>query len=66
MREERYHGALDDYEHGVVIRSLNDKKTDLKREGKATDAVDELIIKFGHAPKKKFKVIEKDSGRETR
>ena len=24
MKEERYHIALDDYEHGVVIRALND------------------------------------------
>lgn len=31
MKEELYHIALDDYEHGVVIRSLNDKKTDLKK-----------------------------------
>lgn len=45
MKEELYHIALDDYEHGVVIRSLNDKKTDLKKEGKSTDAVDDLIIK---------------------
>ena len=59
--------TLDRYEHGVVIRSLNDKKTDLKKEGKSTDAVDDLIIKFGHAPKRKFKVIEKEKDcRESR
>ena len=52
---------MDEYEHGVVIRSLNDEKTDLKSQGKSTDAVDDLIIKIGHAPTKKFKVIEKDS-----
>lgn len=23
MKEERYHVALDDYEHGIIIRSLN-------------------------------------------
>ena len=28
-KEELYHIALDDYEHGIVIRSLNDEKTDL-------------------------------------
>ena len=28
MKEERYHIALDDYEHGVVIRALNDSKTE--------------------------------------
>ena len=52
MKEERYHIALDDYEHGVVIRALNDTKTDLMNEGKSTDAVDDLIIKVGYAPEK--------------
>ena len=59
-KEEMYHIALDDYEHGIIIRSLNDEKTDLMNEGKSTDAVDDLIIKVGTAPKKKFKVIEKE------
>ena len=59
-KEELYHIALDDYEHGIVIRSLNDEKTDLMNQGKSTDAVDDLIIKIGTAPKKKFKVISKD------
>lgn len=61
VKEEKYYVALDGYEHGVVIRSLNDEKTDLKKQGKSTDAVDDLIIKIGHAPTKKFKVVEKDS-----
>ena len=61
MKQEKYYVALDEYEHGVVIRSLNDEKTDLKKQGKSTDAVDDLIIKIGHAPTKKFKVVEKDS-----
>ena len=30
MKEERYHIALDDYEHGVVIRALNDTKTEVR------------------------------------
>ena len=38
MKEERYHITLDDYEHGVVIRALNDTKTELMNEGKSTDA----------------------------
>ena len=50
-KEELYHIALDDYEHGIVIRSLNDEKTDLMNEGKSTDAVDDLIIKVGTARK---------------
>ena len=48
MKEERYHIALDDYEHGVVIRALNGTKTELMNEGKSTDAVDDLIIKVGY------------------
>ena len=66
MKEKEYVIVLDDYEHGVVIRSLNDKKTELKNEGKATDAVDELIVKIGKAPTKKFRVIERDSCHEER
>ena len=31
-----------------------------------TDAVDDLIIKIGHAPRRKFKVVEKESCRESR
>ena len=57
-REKLYHIALDDYEHGIVIRTLNDKKTDLMNEGKSTDAIDDLIIKVGTAPLKKFKVVK--------
>ena len=66
VKEEKYYVALDEYEHGVVIRSLNDEKTDLKNQGKSTDAVDDLIIKIGHAPRRKFKVVEKESCRESR
>ena len=65
-KEEMYHIALDDYEHGLIIRSLNDEKTDLMNEGKSTDAVDDLIIKVGTAPKKNFKVIEKGRSVEAR
>lgn len=59
MKEEQFYVALDDYEHGIVIRTLNDERNDLIEEGRSTDAVDDLLIKIGHAPKKKFKVIEK-------
>ena len=65
-KEEMYHIALDDYEHGIIIRSLNDEKTDLMNEGKSTDAVDDLIIKVGTAPKKKFRVIDKERSCESR
>lgn len=68
MKERQHFVALDDYEHGIVIDSLNEKRNNLRTEGKFTDAVDELIVKVGHAPKRKFKVIEKekDKCREAR
>ena len=68
MRERQHFVALDEYEHGILIDSLNEKRKDLMNEGKTTDAVDELIVKIGHAPQKKFKVIErdKDKRREAR
>lgn len=60
-KEELYHIALDDYEHGIVIRSLNDEKTDLMNEGKSTDAVDDLIIKVGTAPKKNSRLSKRNA-----
>lgn len=65
-KEKLYHIALDDYEHGIVIRSLNDKKTDLMEQGKSTDAVDDLLVKVGNAPQKKFKVVERKRVHEAR
>lgn len=65
-KEKRYHLALDDYEHGIVIRSLNDEKTGLMEQGKSTDAVDDLLIKVGNAPQKKFKVVERKRSDEAR
>ncbi len=41
MKEERYHLVLDDFEQGVVIRALNDLRTDLISDKRETDAVDD-------------------------
>jgi len=65
-KERRYHVALDDYEHGIVIRSLNDEKTKLMEQGKSADAVDDLLIKVGNAPLKKFKVVDRSRSDEAR
>lgn len=64
MKERQFFVALDDYEHRIVIDSLNDKKTTLQSEGRKTDAVDDLIIKIGYAPAKKFKAIERTKRRD--
>ncbi len=63
MKEERYHIALDDYEQGIVIRSLNDERTSLIEQDKPTEDVDDLIIKIDNAPKRKFKVVERNEER---
>ena len=56
MRKQKYYLAIDDYERSVIINSLNNLKNKLISDGRYTDAVDELIIKFAHAPLKKFKI----------
>lgn len=58
MKERRYYLALDNDEHSILIRALNDEKTNYTRQGKTVDAIDELIVKVGKAPLKKFKVLE--------
>ena len=58
--------SFDEYDHGFGFRSLNDEKTKLMEEGKSADAVDDLLVKVGNAPLKKFKVIERKRSDEAR
>ena len=58
MKEERYFVALDQYEMGMILRSLVELKNQMLEEGRYTDCVYELIIKIGEAPTKKFRVLE--------
>ena len=60
MKEERYHLVLDDFEQGVVIRALNDLRTDLISDKRETDAVDEVLLKVCKAPTKKIKVVKQN------
>lgn len=53
---QKYHLALDDYEHSLLIHALNDKRNELIQNGKYTDAVDEILVKVIETPKKKFKI----------
>ncbi len=57
MREKRYFVALDDLERRIMVNCLNEVRTRLKKEGRYTDAVDELILRICDAPTKKFKII---------
>ena len=59
MREKRYHLALDDNEHGIKLKALNEFRNDLIEEERTTDAVDDLIIKTAYAPEKRVKLVER-------
>lgn len=54
MKEATFNLVLDEYEQGVMINALNDMRTKLKEENKATDFVDEVLLKTATAPKKRF------------
>ena len=56
MRKQNYYLAIDDYEYCVIIDRLNNLRNKLIADGRYTDAVDELIVKFVKAPIKKFKI----------
>ena len=47
---KKYHLALDDYEHSLLIHARNDKRNELIQNGKHTDAVDEILVKVIEAP----------------
>lgn len=55
-QKQKYYIAVDEYERRIIINSLNNLRNKLIAEGKYTDAVDEFIIKFAHAPIKRFKI----------
>ena len=58
MKSERYFVALDRYEMGMVLKALVELKNEMLAEDRDTDCVDELIIKVGEAPTKKFRVLQ--------
>ena len=48
--------ALDEYERGIIINALNDKRNALIKKGRYTDAVDEVLLKVINAKQKRFKI----------
>ncbi len=56
MKEEKYHLYLDDNEYRNVIQSLVCLKNSLIEQGRYTDAVDDVIIKFSKARKRRITV----------
>ena len=55
--KQNYYLALDTAERMLIIENLNNLRSRLIAEGRFTDAVDELLLKFVNAKVKKFKVI---------
>ena len=59
MRNRKYHLYLTNDEYIHIIKSLIALKNRLTEQGKYTDGVDDLLIKFNRAKIKKLKVIYK-------
>ena len=55
---DKYHLYLTGEERRVVINSLIDLRNDLISQGRYTDVIDELLIKFTKAKTKNIKVRE--------
>ena len=53
---KNYYIVFDEYERGIIINALNDKRNALIKEGRYTDAVDEVLLKVINAKQKRFKI----------
>ena len=56
MKQKDYYIYFDEQEYSQVIQSLIALKNDLIAQGRYTDAVDDVLIKFTKARKKKITV----------
>ena len=54
-REERRVLSLDQYQHGVIVNALNDKRNDLIKEKRPNNIVDDVMLKALDAPRKKVR-----------
>ena len=57
MQDQHYHLYLTEQERSEVIKALIDLKNTLIRQGKYTDAVDDVLVKLTGAKRKKLKVV---------
>lgn len=51
--EEKCVIEVDDYQHGLIINSLNNKRNELVEQGRDTEFVDKTLIEVMDAPTKK-------------
>lgn len=59
MRNQKYYIAIDEYERRIIINSLNNLRNRLIADGRYSDAIDEILVKFFKASIKKIKVKRK-------
>lgn len=55
MAEEKRVISIDDFEHRLMVKGLNDLRNDLIQGDKPTEDIDELLLKVIKAPTKKEK-----------
>ena len=60
MKEEKYYITLDDFEQRVVVNFMNEMRNSLIKNGKTTEALDEVLLKIIRSKQKKFRVIDKE------
>ena len=53
---KKYYIVFDEYEREIIINALNDKRNALIKEGRYTDAVDEVLQNVINAKQKRFKI----------
>ena len=53
---KKYYIVFDEYERGIIINALNDKRNALIKEWRYTDAVDEVLLKVINVKQKRFKI----------
>ena len=53
---KKYYIVFNEYERGIIINALNDKRNALIKGGRYTDAVDEVLLKVINAKRKRFKI----------
>ena len=46
---------VDEYQHGLILNALNDKRNELAEQGKDTEFVDDTLMNVMEAPSKKHK-----------
>ena len=55
-KKKKYYIVFDEYERGIIINALNDKRNALIKEERYTDAVAEVLLKVINAKQKRFKI----------